>query len=160
MKKKRAAAPKLFDVRIQSLTREVENLVVELKAGPPAKGLLAPSARSLERAAKALRAVTEEGKPVADYADLRAVLEGTSPLMSQLGSRVVLAALGAQSATKPSSGAQALAFLLEEPGRSVDAGTLATQLGCSVPMARTTLNRLVQSGHAVRASRGNFRAKD
>jgi DNA-binding IclR family transcriptional regulator len=80
--------------------------------------------------------------------------------MSLLGSRVVLA-LRTRSETprKPSAGAQALALLLEDPKRAYEAAEIAERLDCSVPIARTTLNRLVQSGHATRVAAGRFRAK-
>jgi predicted ArsR family transcriptional regulator len=41
----------------------------------------------------------------------------------------------------------------------MDAGDIAARLGCSVPAARTTLNRLVKSGHAMRTAPGWFRAR-
>jgi hypothetical protein len=163
-KKNPAASPMAIELRVNRLTREVEQLVIELRAlpaskgGAPVQGLLAPAVRSLEHAVNALRAVADDRKDAAAYADLRAYLEVPSGLMTQLGSRVVLAGKPSKAA-KPSSGAQALALLLEAPGRAVDAQGLARHLACSVPMARTTLNRLVQSGHAVRAARGRFRAK-
>jgi hypothetical protein len=91
--------------------------------------------------------------------DFTAALEGTSPLMSLLGSRVILARTGSETPRRPSAGAQALALLLEDPKRTYEAAEIAERLGCSVPSARTTLNRLVQSGHATRAAAGRFRAK-
>jgi DNA-binding IclR family transcriptional regulator len=58
----------------------------------------------------------------------------------------------------PSIGAQALAILLERPAATFEAAEIARRLGCSIPVARTTLNRLVKSGHAARAGAGRFRA--
>jgi hypothetical protein len=57
----------------------------------------------------------------------------------------------------PSAGAQALAMLLEDPSRTFEAAEVADRIGCSAAVARTTLNRLVQSGHA--AAAGRFSAK-
>src|SRR6266536_2340723 len=137
-------------VRIQRLAGETEKLVPEVKAAlgdDVTRPLVASAARSLERAASAVRALAG---PDRHAGDLRAVLEGTSPLMSLLGSRVVLARAGRDTRRTPSVGAQALALLLEEPARTFEAAEIAERLGCSVPIARTTLNRLVRSGHAVR----------
>ena len=47
---------------------------------------------------------------------------------------------------------------LNSDGRR-QAAEVAQRLGCSVPIARTTLNRLVQSGHATRPAAGRFRAR-
>ncbi|HJW75878.1 MAG: hypothetical protein A2V77_23680 [Anaeromyxobacter sp. RBG_16_69_14] len=148
-------------VRIQRLTREIEELVPEVKAavGGDDDGLLASAAKSLERAAVAVSSLAGQGRPDRLGGDIRAVLEGTSPLMSLLGSRVVLASTGSDERRTPSAGAQALAVLLEEPERAFEATEVAERLGCSVPIARTTLNRLVRSGHATRPVAGRFRAK-
>jgi hypothetical protein len=160
------APPGRFLARIQQLTREIERLVEDLRrtppgeGDPPIRGLLGPAAKSLEQAARAVRTIIDEGKGTDYYGDLRAILQGTSPLMSQLGSRVVLARVEAGAPSKPSTGAQALAVLLEDPARAVGATEIAERLGCSVPIARTTLNRLVESGHAARAGRGRFRARE
>jgi hypothetical protein len=79
--------------------------------------------------------------------------------MSLFGSRVVLARTGGEAATTPSTGAQVLAILLQNPVRTFSANEIAQRLGCSAPIARTTLNRLVRSGHATRPAAGRFRAK-
>ena len=50
-------------------------------------------------------------------------------------------------------------MLLEEPSRTFEAAEVAQRIGCSAAVARTTLNRLVQSGHATRAAAGRFRAR-
>jgi hypothetical protein len=72
---------------------------------------------------------------------------------------VVLAGAGGARARRPSASAQVLAILLETPERPFDAKEIARRLRCSEPSARTTLHRLVQSGHAVRPAPGLFRAK-
>ncbi len=120
----------------------------------------ASNARSLERAASAVRALVERANPDRLVGQIRALLEGTSPLMSMLGSRVVLARNSSPAEPRtPSAGAQALAVLLEDPARAFAAREVAERLGCSVPIARTTLNRLVHTGHARRVAPGRFRAK-
>jgi hypothetical protein len=145
--------------RIQRLTREVERLVPEVEAAlaSGSSELLAEPSRSLARAAAAVRSAVERRHAVA-LRGIRAGLEGTSPLMSLLGSRIVLAPASREAPRPPSAGAQALAMLMEEPERTFDAAEIAERLGCSVPVARTTLNRLVKSGHAARAAAGRFRA--
>jgi predicted ArsR family transcriptional regulator len=72
---------------------------------------------------------------------------------------VVLAGKAGGPPRPPSAAARALAVLLEYSDRSMDAGDIAARLGCSVPAARTTLNRLVKSGHAMRTAPGWFRAR-
>jgi hypothetical protein len=166
--KKRTRAPSkaALAVRIQRLTYEVEKLVPELKTAlasdtdPPTRGLVISAVSALERAATAVKRLVDESSPHGPSA-LREILEGTSPLMSLLGSRVVLARAGGSTPTPatPSAGAQALAVLLEDPSRTFEAAEIAERLGCSTPVARTTLNRLVQSGHATRPAAGKFRAK-
>lgn len=150
-----------LSLRIQRLTSEVERLVPHIKraqGGDDSYGpLLASAARSLERAAVAVRALAEEGRKPGDLPAI--LLEGTSPLMSLLGSRVVLSRAGRRAPAPPSAGAQALAMLLEDPSRTFDAAEVAARIGCSAAVARTTLNRLVQSGHAARAAAGRFRAR-
>jgi hypothetical protein len=44
--------------------------------------------------------------------------------------------------------------LLEKLATIFEAAEIARRLGCSIPVARTTLNRLVKSGHASRAGAG------
>jgi hypothetical protein len=149
--------------RIQRLALEVEKLVPLVRsalAGESAtRAVFAAGARSLERAARAVRALADDGRPIPLPGAVSGILEGTSPLMSLLGSRVVLVRAGERApARAPSIGAQALALLLEKPA-ALEASEVASRLGCSVPVARTTLNRLVQSGHAVRAGEGRFRAR-
>jgi hypothetical protein len=61
-------------------------------------------------------------------------------------------------AAEPSLAARVLALLLEAPGSEHDAATVAAQLGCTAPIARTTLHRLVRDGHARRTAPGRFRA--
>lgn len=150
-------------VRIQRLAGDVEKLVPEVKAAVGGGGLsypLAPAAQSLERAAVALRVLAEKAGPGEAAAGIRAGLLGSaSHLLSLFGSRVVLARGGKDEPQPPSAGAQALAVLLEEPERSFGAAEIAARLGCSIPIARTTLNRLVQSGHATRKAAGRFRAR-
>jgi hypothetical protein len=156
----------VLSVRIQRLTHEVEQLVPEIKAAladdvdVPGRELIIPAVTALERAATAVKRLVDENRPE-EPSGLRAILEGTLPLMSLLGSRVVLARAGGGTASPaaPSVGAQALAVLLEDPSRTFEAGEIAERLGCSIPVARTTLNRLVQSGHATRPAAGRFRAK-
>jgi DNA-binding MarR family transcriptional regulator len=70
-----------------------------------------------------------------------------------------LTSTGDEASRTPSAGAQALAVLLEDPKRKFQAAEIAERLGCSIPIARTALNRLVQSGHASRPTAGRFRAK-
>lgn len=166
--KKRARSPRtaLLSVRIQRLTHDVEQLVPDIKAAladdtdVPGRELIIPAVTALERAATAVKRLVDENRPK-EPSGIRAILEGTSPLMSLLGSRVVLARAGGGTASPPapSVGAQALAVLLEDPSRTFEAGEIAERLGCSIPVARTTLNRLVQSGHATRPAAGRFRAK-
>jgi hypothetical protein len=148
--------------RIQRLTRELEELVEEIeeaRGDDDARFLLAEPSRSLARAVSALRAAVQEGRPDRRPGSIRDVLEGTSPLMSLLGSRIVLSQVGREAPRPPSAGAQALAALLEDPARTFDAAQIAERLGCSVPIARTTLNRLVKSSHATRLAAGRFRAR-
>src|SRR5215472_5315930 len=152
--------------RIQQLTREMENLVPEVKAALAQANqhghMLSSVSKSLERAAAAVRALVERQRPRPSEFDIRAILGGTSPLMSLFGSRVVLARQGdktTKTKTRPSIGAQALAILLENPAQAFEAKEIAKRLACSVPIARTTLNRLVKSGHATRPTAGRFRAK-
>lgn len=156
MKKRRIA---LTD-RIQRIAKEIEGLLPEVKAavgeGMPPAGLMAGPARTLERAATAIRVVVDEHGTDAG-SELRDILSGTSPLMAIIGSRVVLTGQK-ESRQAPSAGAQALALLLEHPEQTFDAGEIAERLGVSVPAARTTLNRLVQSGHATRKAKGQFKA--
>ncbi len=148
-----------LSVRIQSLTGDVEKLVPEvrqaLEAGDPAaRFLVASASKSLERAAVAVRALTQGIRdPTLD------AVPGAATLISLLGSRVVLSGRKGVKPSPPSAGAQALAMLLEDPARSLNATEVAARVGCSVPIARTTLNRLVESGHAVRRGPGQFRAK-
>jgi hypothetical protein len=166
--RKRTRSPRtaLLSVRIQRLTHEIEQLLPDIKAALaddtdlPGRELVFPAVTALERAATAVKRFVDEHRPTSSTG-LRAILEGTSPLMSLLGSRVVLARAGGStaSAAAPSVGAQALAMLLEDPLRTFEAREIAERLGCSVPVARTTLNRLVQSGHATRPAAGKFRAK-
>ena len=151
-----------LSVRIQQLTGEIEKLVPDVKAslGNGHSRFLASASKSLERAATAVRALADHAPPSRLVeGDFMAALEGTSSLMSLLGSRVVLARTGSEIPRRPSAGAQALALLLEDPKRTYEAAEIAERLDCSVPIARTTLNRLVQSGHATRAAAGRFRAK-
>lgn len=146
-------------LRLQRLTREVEELVPDLEAvvtDTYDTASLGTAARSLQRAADAARAVVG-GARVPD--EVRALLEGTSPLISFFGSRLVLAGKAQNRPSTPSVVARALAVLLEDPRRSLDATEIATRLGCSVPIARTALHRLVRSGHATRPAAGRFRAK-
>ena len=149
--------------RIQQVTREIENLVPEVKAALGEANqhgyVLASALKSLERAAVAVRALVERQRPRPSEFDIRAILGGTSPLMSLFGSRVVLARTGRKRASTPSTGARALAILLENPTQAFEAKEIAKRLACSVPIARTTLNRLVRSGHATRPTAGRFRAK-
>ncbi len=151
-----------FLVRLQRLTRDIEELVQDLE---PALGdgydsrLLVPAARSLQRAASAAKAVVDGASAGPVPGEIRAVLEGTSPLLSLLGSRLVLTGTHRSVPQTPSIGAQALAVLLEAPGRAFDASEIAARVGCSVPIARTTLHRLVRSGHAMRPAAGRFRAR-
>lgn len=148
-------------LRIQRLASAVEKLIPQIKRARGSDDGYAPqvasAARSLARAATAVRALAEEGRHGRDLPAI--LLEGTSPLMSLLGSRVVLSRAGRGPPAPPSAGAQALAMLLEDPARTFDAAEVAERVGCSVAVARTTLNRLVQSGHAARAAAGRFRAK-
>jgi hypothetical protein len=150
-----------LSLRIQRLTAEVEKLLPLIKraqGGDDLDGtLLASAARSLERAAGAVRALAEEGRHRGDAPAI--LLEGTAPLMSLLGSRVVLSRAGRRAPAPPSAGAQALAMLLEEPSRTFEAAEVAERIGCTAAVARTTLNRLVQSGHAARAAAGRFHAR-
>ncbi len=152
-----------LSVRVERLARELEALVPELKdsleAENPYLTVLSSAAKTLERATAAIRALIERAKPGRPLGgDLRSMLEGTSPLMSLLGSRLILAGSSKAAARPPSAGAQALAALLEDPEREFQAEEIARRLGCSVPSARTTLNRLVRSGHAARPVPGRFRA--
>jgi hypothetical protein len=158
----RLARQAQLSARIQRLTRDIERLVPEIEAalaGGRSSELLAEPSRSLARAGAAVRAAVEgrERRSV-PLTGIRAGLEGTSPLMSLLGSRIVLSPMKGEAPRPPSAGAQALAMLLEEPGRAFDAAEIAERLRCSVPVARTTLNRLVRSGHAARLAAGRFRA--
>lgn len=150
-----------LSLRIQRLTAEVEKLIPQIKRAQGGDDSYSPpfasAARSLERAAGAVRALADEGRHPGDLPAI--LLEGTSPLMSLLGSRVVLSRAGRRAPTPPSAGAQALAMLLEDPSRTFEAAEVAERIGCSAAVARTTLNRLVQSGHAVRAATGRFRAR-
>jgi hypothetical protein len=157
-----------LEVRIQRLTGEIERLLPEVKEAVGSGGEpgfpLAPAAQALERAARAIRVLVERTKAKDPDAAIRAqMLGGMSPLLSLFGSRVVLANIGATIAAEPaktaSAGAQALALLLEEPQRTFEAAEVAARLGCSLPIARTTLNRLVKSGHAARPAAGRFCAK-
>lgn len=149
-------------LRLQRLTHEIEELVPELKTvltdGSDSRQF-EPAALSLQRAASAAKAVVESANPRRLPEEIRAVLEGTSPLLSFLGSRLVLKRKGRSLSARPSIAAQALAVLLEDPAREFDAAEVAKRLDCSVPIARTTLNRLVRSGHASRPSAGRFRAR-
>ena len=149
-------------LRLQRATREVEGIVAELR-GALAEGddlrITDPAVRSLHRAAAAAQAVVEGASHRGIPDEVRAVLEGTSPLLSFLGSRLVLQGAGKSAPPRPSIGARALALLLEEPGCALDAAEVAARLGCSIPIARTTLHRLVRSGHAARPSAGLFRAR-
>lgn len=149
-------------VRIQKLTGEVERLVPELQSalrGGTDRALLGSAARSLERAASAVRGLVDEAGPGRPSPGIQALLGSASPPLGLFGSRVVLAGIAAGARRAPSAAAQALAVLLEEPGRAFDAAEIAGRLGCSVPIARTTLHRLVRSGHAKRPRPGRFRAR-
>jgi hypothetical protein len=157
----RSARSAQLVVRLQRLTREIEELVLEIEtalADGYDSNLLSPGVRSFERAAAAMKALVGRANPRQLTDEIRGVLEGTSPLYSLLRSRLVLAGAGRGTSRTPSVGAQALAILLEQPGRTFDASEIAERLGCSVPIARTTLNRLVRSGHATRPVAGRFRA--
>jgi hypothetical protein len=149
--------------RLQRLTNEVERLVPDVRAAlaepEEHRSLLASAASALHRATGAVRTLVDQSAGPKAGSELSAFLEGTSPLMSLLGSRVVLASAGRQPAPPPSIGARALARLLEEPERAFEAPEIAKHLDCDVPVARTTLNRLVKSGHATRPTAGRFRAR-
>ena len=155
--RKDPASSARLSLRIQGLTAEIEKLVPEVRAEGGQRHLLASAALSLERAAVAVKRLVGAARPAESGRHLAAVL--TSPLLSFLGSRVVVARSGTDAPATPSAGAQALAILLEDPKRVVGAAEIAHRLGCSVSIARTTLNRLVKSGHAVRPSAGRFRAR-
>jgi len=149
-------------LRLQRAIHEVEGIVGELRSAL-AEGddlrIIGPAARSLHRAAAAVQAVVAGAEPRGIPDELRAVLDGTSPLLSFLGSRLVLAGAGKARPPSPSIAARALALLLEEPGRAFGAAEVAERLECSTPIARTTLHRLVRSGHATRPSAGLFQAR-
>ncbi|HYI01671.1 hypothetical protein [Hyalangium sp.] len=152
--------------RLQQMTQELEEMVPELKdvlaeaktqASPVAGGvsLLVTPARGLERAARAIKTLVggDEAGPHA----YRSLLQ--SPVMPVPGSRVVLSGVRGGSPATPSIGARALAVLLESPESTFDAAEMGARLGCSQAVARTTLHRLVRSGHAARQETGRFRAK-
>jgi hypothetical protein len=158
-------------LRVQQIAHALEALVPELRSAVQAlrenspdsdpladgRAALRTASRTLDRAASAVRALAEEAGAGSAVDPIRAVLE--SPLLSSLGSRVVLHSARAGAAPPaPSIGARALALLLEAPGKEFSAAELAPQLGCSVAVARTTLHRLVDGGHARRTAAGRFRA--
>lgn len=149
--------------RLQRLAAELEALIPEVRAAlkreEPHAWLVTSAARSLTRAAEALSALVAEAKPGPMPVEVRALLEGTTPLMSMLGSRLVLSGQPGGPPKAPSAAAQALAVLLEDPKRAFTAAEVAAQLALTEPVARTTLHRLVQSGHATRPAEGKFRAK-
>ncbi|HVO18742.1 MAG TPA: hypothetical protein VMU15_05770 [Anaeromyxobacter sp.] len=149
-------------LRLQRATREVEGIVSALRTAL-AEGaelrVIEPAARSLQRAAAAALAVVAGAGPGGIPDEVRAVLDGTSPVFSFLGSRLVLAGHGGAAPPRPSVGARALALLLEEPGRALGAAEVSRRLGCSIPVARTALHRLVRSGHAARPAAGLFQAR-
>lgn len=136
-------------MRIMNLSLEVEQLAHRLRVARDSgrkQPLLGPAARSFDRACSALRAILLDAP------------EGQVPgaWTALPGARVVIDRTGAE--RQPSTAARTLALLLEERERSFDAREVAEHLGCSEPVARTTLNRLVQSGHARRDEPGRFRA--
>jgi len=140
----------LLAQRLSSVTLDLERLVTEIKAalggGDEGRRLIALEAKPLARAAAALETLI--GHQASSTAGLDAVF------------RLVLSQRTHDKAPPaPSASAQALAMLLEAPERTFDAAEVAERLGCSVPIARTTLNRLVTGGHAVRVSPGKFRAR-
>jgi hypothetical protein len=149
--------------RLQELAAQLELLIPEVKAAlegqEPHAALVTSAARTLTRAAEALSALVAEAKPGPMPTEVRALLEGTTPLMSMLGSRLVLSGQPGGPPKAPSAAAQALAVLLEDPKRTFTAAEVAAQLELTEPVARTTLHRLVQSGHATRPAEGKFRAK-
>jgi hypothetical protein len=149
-------------LHMQRLTREVEELVPDLEDALTDSfdtASLGTAARSLQRAADAARAVVEGARPGRVPEEVREMLEGTSPVFSFLGSRLVLARKAGNKPAAPSVAARALAVLMEDPKRSFDAAEIAGRLGCTIPIARTALHRLVKSRHATRPSAGRFRAK-
>lgn len=161
-KRRRLARQAWLAVRLQDLAGQIEKLLPEVRAVIGGEGERAPvasAARSLERAASALASAAGRARHGAMPEGISELLEGTSPLLSLFGSRVVLAGAAGGSPPRPSAAAQALAVLLEEPKRSFEAAEVAMRLACSVPAARTTLNRLVRSGHADRPAPGRFRAR-
>src|SRR5258708_7636945 len=137
-----------LSVRIQQLTGEIEKLVPDVKAslGNGHSRFLASASKSLERAATAVRELVDRAPPGRLVeGDFTAALEGTSSLMSLLGSRVVLAQTGSETPRRPSAGAQALALLLEDPKRTHEAAEIAKRLDCSVPIPRPPLHPLLQT---------------
>ncbi len=168
-----SVSPKRFAFRslsqIEKARHDLETAVVELKravddgatAPPPlTRHTLSDAARSLERTAKALRQLSNAVPPSKTALDhLQAALA------TDFGGAAVVFASGmllARTRAKkrsPSVAARALAVLLEESGREVDAKSVAEQIGCTRAVARTTLHRLVTAGHAERTTPGRFRAK-
>ncbi len=166
-------SPKRFAFRsvsqIEKARHDLETAIIELKravddgaAGPPffLRHTLSEAARSLERTAKALRHIVNAMPPnKTERAHVHAALStdivGAAVIFA---SRMLLARTQAEKRL-PSVTARALAVLLEEGGRDVDAKSVAEQIGCTRAVARTTLHRLVTAGHAERTTPGRFRAK-
>ena len=168
MNKKRS-----LQTRMQALAHEMETLVPELKEAvskPPAKddrlfarfelAEIHRTAKALVRAANAIQALVRDRTAAGTRSSRRDFMDPDSfPIGLALRTRMVLSRTGGRSQGPPSIGARALALLLEDPGASFDANEVAERLGCSAPVARTTLHRLVESGHAERVETGRFRAK-
>jgi hypothetical protein len=148
--------------RIHAARRELETAALELKRALDeggtrpaqlARQVLARELPPLERAAAALRAVIQElarrSPPRPREAELADVY-GLAQVVAR-ASGLLQAARAA--AAEPSLAARTLALLLEVNGAELDAAAVAERLGCSTPIARTTLHRLVRGGHAVRTRR-------
>ena len=139
--------------RVRRLSAEAEKTFQEAKAAlerSDARGrwTLAQATRALGRAAAALETLVTQSEK-----------REPRPGVPSLLSRLVLVNAKRARPPAPSVSAQALAMLLEDPSRSFEATEVAEHLGCSVPIARTILNRLVNSGHADRVELGRFQAR-
>lgn len=155
--------------QIEKARHDLETAIVDLKravddgaTAPPLllRHTLSDAARSLERTAKALRHLINAMPPSKTARDhmhpaLSTDIGGAAVVFA---SRMLLARTRAKKRL-PSVAARALAVLLEESGREVDAKSVAEQIGCTRAVARTTLHRLVTAGHAERTTLGRFRAK-
>ena len=165
--------PKRFTFRslsqIEKARHDLEAATIELKrtvdggaTAPPLllRHTLSDAALSLERTAKALRHLVDAMPPdKTALANVRAAVSadfgGAAVIFA---SRMLLARARAEKRS-PSVAARALAVLLEETGRDVDAKSVAERIGCTRAVARTILHRLVIAGHAERTTPGRFRAK-